>query len=340
MLGAMTTTAPAPPMPPAVAPLLDRLRAPGHPRPAVDPELAGGLREWLEDALAEPVAGLADDVGDIRVRKDALTQVLVCEGHFAASRGAPRVVTPELARGSLVDALFRQWVTVGEVGEPITDALAALEADGGGDGVVAFVGDLGLEPRRALAEEVAAHVERIRADWPVPSPAWLPRTQDRIMVPVAGGRVVLSGVVDLAMGGPAIDQASVCLVEVKSGARRIEHRADIHFYALLETMRAGAPPFRVATYYSATGELDVESIGEDVLVGALQRVLGATIRMCRLAAGSAPVLTPNPLCAWCAGLPGCGPGQRRAGTDVPRSGGTGRADVEADVVAHLREPVA
>jgi len=336
MLGAMTTTTPSPGMPPAVAPILDRLRAPGHPRPAVDPELAGGLREWLEDALAEPVAALGDDVADVRVRKDALTQVLVCEGHFAASRRALRAVTPELARGSLVDALFRQWITVGEVGEPITDALGALEAEGGGDGVVAFVGRLDPDRRSALAQEVSAHVERIRADWPVPSPAWLPRTQDRIMVPVAGGRVVLSGVVDLAMGGPAIDQASVCLVEVKSGARRVEHRADLHFYALLETMRAGAPPFRVATYYSATGELDVESIGEDVLVGALQRVLGATTRMCRLAAGAAPVLTPNPLCAWCIGLPGCGPGRRRAGTDVPRTVG---ADLEADLGADLGEPV-
>jgi len=145
----------------------------------------------------------------------------------------------------------------------------------------------------------------------VPSPAWLARTQDRITVPLAGGQVLLSGVVDLAFGGPAHDQASVCLVEIKSGTRRIEHHADLHFYALLETLRAGAPPFRVATYYTATGELDVEAIGEDVLVAATTRW------MCRLAAGGAPVPTPNPLCAWCVGLPGCVPGQERAGTDVP-----------------------
>ena len=77
----------------------------------------------------------------------------------------------------------------------------------------------------------------------------------------------------------------------------------------------------MATYYTATGELDVESIGEDVLVGALGRVVAAATRMCRLAAGAAPVATPNPLCAWCAGLPGCAPGQERAGTDVPRRAG-------------------
>jgi hypothetical protein len=309
-------------VPSATAPLVDRLRAPGATRPAVDPELAGGLREWLEDELAGPVAVLGDDAADIRVRKDAITQVLVCEAHFAAARAGAPVLTPELVRGSLVDALFRQWVTVGAIGDPLGDALGALQADGADD-AVAFVAAMTAERRRRLADEVAAHAARIRAEWPVPSPAWLARTQDRITVPLAGGRVLLSGVVDLAFGGPAHDQASVCLVEVKSGTRRVEHRADLHFYALLETLRAGAPPFRAATYYSATGELDVESIGEDVLVGALQRVVAAAGRMCRLAAGASPRPTPNPLCAWCAGLPACEPGQQRAGTAVPRGADDG-----------------
>lgn len=315
-------------LPGRLAPVLDRLRAPGTARPPVDPGLAGGLREWLEDELADPVGALGPEVGDIRVRKDAVTQVLLCEAHFAASRRVPRVVTYELARGSLVDALFRQRVTVGEITDPVADALGALTVDEAEDGVVAFVAALPAARRRALADEIAAHVARIIEDWPVPSPAWLPRTQDRITVPLAGGRVLLSGVVDLAFGGPAGDQASVCLVEVKSGARRVEHRADLHFYALLETLRSGAPPFRAATYYTATGELDVEPIGEHLLVGALQRVVAATASMCRLAAGATPVATPNPLCAWCAALPECRPGQRRAGTDVPM----GSAELDDGVV--------
>ena len=119
------------------------------------------------------------------------------------------------------------------------------------------------------------------------SPAWLPRTQERLEVPLCGGRVVLAGVVDLVLGSPAQDRASVCLVELKSGARRIEHRPDLHFYALLEALRSGAPPFRIATYYSGTGELDAEPVGEDTLVGALSRALDGAIRLCRVAAGSA-----------------------------------------------------
>jgi hypothetical protein len=144
----------------------------------------------------------------------------------------------------------------------------------------------------------------------------LPRTQERIEVPLCGGRVVLAGVVDLVLGSPARDRASVCLVELKSGARRLEHRPDLHFYALLEALRSGAPPFRIATYYSGTGELDAEPVDEDVLVPALSRALDGAIRLCRVSAGAEPERRPNHLCAWCVGLPGCVPGQRRAGTDV------------------------
>jgi hypothetical protein len=154
--------------------------------------------------------------------------------------------------------------------------------------------------------------------WPVLNPAWFPRTQERLEVPLAGGRLVLAGVVDLVVGAPDGPRASVCIIEVKSGARRLEHRSDLHFYALLETLRSGAPPFRIGTYYTRRTELDVEPVNEAVLMSALQRVLTGSARLCRLATGEPPARSPNPLCAWCAGLPGCPPGQQRAGRERPR----------------------
>jgi len=298
--------------------LLRRLRGDGVPRPAIDPGLAGGLRDWLEDGLMEAVSALPTGVEVVRVSKETLNQVLVCEAHAVAFRQAPRVVTVDLARGSLVDALFRQWVTTGAIDDPWGDALAAFEVEGDRDGVVSFLAGLPAPLGRRLRDEVAEHAASIVERWPLPSPAWFPRTQERLEVPLCGGRVVLAGVVDLVLGGPAQDRASVCLVELKSGARRLEHRGDLHFYALLEALRSGAPPFRIATYYSGTGELDAEPVGEDTLVGALARTLDGTLRLCGLAAGVEPARSPNHLCAWCVGLPHCAPGQQRAGTDVPK----------------------
>jgi hypothetical protein len=279
------------------------------------------LRDWLEDGLAGPAGAVAPDAVPVRVTKEALTGVLTCEAHLVARRAAPRVVSAELARGSMVDALFRQWVTTGRLDDPWSDALAAVGVGGDPDGIAGFVEELPAERRQALVEEIEEHAAGLVARWPVPSPTWLPRTQERVVVPLVGGRVVMSGVVDLAFGGPAGERASVCVVELKSGRRRVEHRGDLHFYALLETLRSGAPPFRIATYYTRTGELDVEAVGEDVLVGAVERVLAGAVRLCRLAGGTEPVRSPNGLCAWCSDLPRCDPGQARAGTDVPRRAG-------------------
>ena len=245
---------------------LARLRGDATARPAVDPGLAGGLRDWLEDELSEAVAGLADTAAPVRVTKDVLHQVLVCEAHLLAERRAPRRVTTDIARGTMVDLLFRQWVTTGSVVDPFTDALDALRV-AEDDGVLAFVEQLTPDDRACLAAEVEEHAACIAECWPVLSSSWMARTQERLVVPLAGGRVLLSGRVDLAIGAPSAGRASVCIVEVKSGRRRVEHRGDVHLYALLETLRSGAPPFRVATFYTAGGELDVEPVGRDASSG-------------------------------------------------------------------------
>jgi hypothetical protein len=294
---------------PEGADLLRHLRGDGAPRPVVDPGLSGGLREWLEDGLAGVVGSGPTGAHPVRVNKNSLNQVLVCEAHLMAGRSTPRAVTVELARGSMVDALFRQWITTGTIDDPWDDAIAALEVEGDRDGVVQFAAGLERRRRRALAAEVAEHAAMLRARWPVLSPAWLARTQERIEIPLCGGRVVLAGVLDLVLGAPAHDRASICLVELKSGARRIEHRGDLRFYALLETLRSGSPPFRTATYYSASGELDADAVDEDALVSALHRTLEGATRLCRLSSGAEPARTPNPLCAWCAALASCPPGR-------------------------------
>jgi hypothetical protein len=318
--------------------LLARLRGDADERPAVDPGLAGGLRDWFEDVLG--AAGGSPDAPVVRVTKETVNQVLVCEAHALSRTAMPRTVTIELARGVLVDALFRQWVTLGDIAEPWADATAAVEC-AGDEAVVRFIGDLDTRSRDRLAEEIREHAARITSVWPVSNPSWLARTQERLEVPLGGGRLVLSGVVDLAFGAPCAGRASVCLVELKSGARRLEHRGDLHYYALLETLRGGAPPFRIATYYSATGELDVEQVGEDVLLGAMHRTLAGSERLCRLAAGAEPARTANPLCAWCAELPGCGPGHGRAGSRVPKTAGDPTAEerVWADSPCWVEEEI-
>ena len=187
------------------------------------------------------------------VTKDRLTRVLACEAHHDGTEFGQRAPTVAMACGAIVDVLFRQLVTVGSIGDPMADGLAALSVDDHQAELVSWIERLPGPERDELRAEVERQADGLVRRWPALDPAWLPRTQEALRVGLAGGAVELSARVDLAIGRPARDRASVAIVEVKSGARRIEHRADLHFYALVEALRSPAPPFVVATYYTRTG---------------------------------------------------------------------------------------
>lgn len=253
------------------------------------------------------------------VTKDRLTRVLACEAHQVVAEFGARPPTIAMACGAIVDVLFRQLVTVGSIGEPMVDGLAALSVDDHQRALVSWIERLPGPERDQLHAEVDRQAGGLCRRWPSLDPSWLPRTQEAFRVPVAGGTVELSARVDLAIGAPATDEASVAIVEVKSGVRRAEHRADLHFYALLESLRSPAPPFVVATYYTRTGELDVDPVSEELLVGATRRTLAGTRLLWRLSHGSDPLPTPNSLCAACAARPDCTVGRSRS--DAQAGGG-------------------
>jgi hypothetical protein len=251
------------------------------------------------------------------VTKDRLTRVLACEAHYVATEFGQRSNSVALACGAIVDALFRQLVTIGSIGDPMADGLAALAVDDRQSDLVGWVERLSGTEQDALGAEVERQAEGLRRRWPALDPSWLPRTQEAMRMGLADGTFELSARVDLAIGRPAGDVASVAIVEVKSGSRRAEHRADLHFSALLETLRSPAPPFVVATYYTRTGELDVDPVTDELLMGAARRTLEGARRLADLAGGAEPGRTANPLCGRCAVLPDCELGQERLGGSGP-----------------------
>ncbi len=317
--------------------LLDRLRATGRARPSGDPTLAAELRAFLEEGLAPGAGGPARNgpfpvhVGTgLVVTKDRITRALACEEH----RRAPgvREVSPSiaLARGALVDVLFRQLVTVGRIDDVLSDGLDALSVDDHQALLVDWIIRLPSPARSELRAEVDRQIDGLRLRWPSLDPSWLPRTQESMRVPLA--TCTLSARVDLAIGRPGEPTASVAILEVKSGPRRLEHRADLHFYALVETLRSLVPPFVVATYYAATGELDVDPVDAPLLTSAARRCLAGVRAMTGAASGPEPALGPALGCGPCAALPVrdhglCNP------ADVPassvREGGTRASGVRA-----------
>lgn len=251
------------------------------------------------------------------VTRQRLAGALSSAAHASGPVYGKREPSIALACGALVSVLFRQLVTVGTIGDPMADGIAALSLDDRQAGLVYWIEAL----TRAAREELRAEVERqtgaLARRWPVFEPSWLPRTDEAMQVVLSGGAVVLSARVDLVVGRPAEHEASIAMVELVSGARRQLHRADRHFAALVETLRHGAPPFVAATYYTSSGELDVEPIADELLVGAARHVVAGIDALVGPAAGTdrvpvrAPFSVSCPASRWdpadpCAGVTGEG----------------------------------
>lgn len=87
------------------------------------------------------------------------------------------------------------------------------------------------------------------------------------------GPVRLRAVFDLVLGVPTGSPARSFIVDFKTGDQRASHRQDLHFYALVETLRAGSPAYRVATHYLDGGTYCLDDVDEPILRAASRRVV-------------------------------------------------------------------
>jgi hypothetical protein len=245
-------------------------------RPRFDPGLAGGLRAWLEDGASQLVAARGEDAPPLflgpRLLWDAATTA-----HGAAlvepASLEPAIYPMELVQSCLVRALFRQMVTMGHVGDPMADALDALRVDPGRVDMVRQLDAMSHKERASLAASLHTHVAHLVNLTPRFAAGWLPRTHDRVAIPLAGGRVVLGGVFDLLVGAPIPGTATLCAVGLTTGGRWGQARTALHYLALLETLRSGTPPFRVALLHSALGRYGVEDMLEEHLLAIVAHVV-------------------------------------------------------------------
>jgi hypothetical protein len=259
------------------AEVLALLRGDAAARPRFDPGLAGGLRAWLEDAAYDVVATRGEHAAPLFLGP---RQLLGSHDEFggdnkggdwggdwdADGRGDTGTggLTDRLALSRLVHMLLRQLVHTGEIGDPLADALDALRASGDVAGA-REIESLPAPARAALAETLALHARNLTGLVPRFAPGWMPRTNDRVAIPLAGGRIVLHGVFDLVVGLPQPRTASVCAVGLSTSGPWATARRSLHYLSLLETLRTGAPPFRLALLESASGRYGVEDVREEHL---------------------------------------------------------------------------
>src|SRR5262249_59512572 len=111
------------------------------------------------------------------------------------------------------------------------------------------------------------------------------------------GLIQLVGRVDLTLGAPRGNEPRKVIIDMKTGAASAQHRDDLRFYALLETIRMGVPPRRLATYYLDAGRAEVEDVTPALLESALARTVDGTRQLVEvLRAQRAADVSPGATC--------------------------------------------
>jgi hypothetical protein len=304
---------------PAQQAVLDALGSPGGDWPAFDVGLRHELRATLEDGLG-PAVTSANELGllPLHVTKHVLSSVHGCEARFLGeSNDFPGWSIPT-ARGAVAHKAIELSVNLRGNALPrdlVDDALDRLtESENGLATWLQGISEIERAELRAVANDrVATFLEA----WPPLVSKWRPVTEARIRSEVCEGAIVLQGKVDLTLGMAAGTTARKVLVDLKSGAFSPAHLEDLRFYALLETLKLGVPPRRVATYYLESATCEPLDVTDAVLRSAARRVVDGVDRLVALRGGQAqPVYRPGPACRWCPLLASCEAGRAAARQDA------------------------
>jgi hypothetical protein len=296
---------------PAQRAVLAELGATPDERPRFDPALRDRLRAHVEADLAA-VAHEVDPQDPVIVTKHALAMVHGCEARYLAEQADPFAWTVPMARGVVAHKAIE--LSVHLKGEPdpldlVDESLARLAEDDWSLGQwLRTLAEIDLAELRSIANDrVSAFLEC----FPPLKSRWRPVTESRVRAELLDGRVVLTGKVDLTLGRAEGSTAGKVLLDLKTGRTHPQHREDLRFYALLETIRIGTPPRRVASYYLDRARFEAEDVNEDLLFAAAERLLDGAGRMIEL--GQQPtgaIKRTGPACRWCPLLEKCEEGRR------------------------------
>ena len=278
------------------------LGATGEQRPVFPDGLAAGLRERLTTGLQGVAANL--EAGDnLFISKFLLSQVLGCEARHLHELQREFAWNVPVARGTVAHKAIElsvHWRTVPIANELVDQAIATLTNDG--SPIADYLLHLPEAERAQLRSDAANATQAFLDGFPPlrSKPQWRPAVEVRGRYEFLNSKLVLSGKVDLSLGGPTGDRSGRVFIDLKTGRRSRTHVDDLRYYALIETVRYGTPPRALASYYLDESRLSVEIVSQDLLWSAAERVIAGVKRHQTLLSGEdTPVFRPSIVCRWC-----------------------------------------
>lgn len=288
---------------PAQLEVVDDLMAWGQPRPSFRPGLRAELRELLETSVADLIRPPGTE-GATWVSKQALAQIHACESWYLSesTTGFPGW-NVRTARGTVVHKAIELSVAMRAPASPmalVDHAVDSLSNDDSRQSPKPWLDratPLELAELRSAANDT---VSKFLECWPPLQSSWWPRSETGIGVDICDGNITLRAKVDLVLGKAAGQEARALVVDFKTGRPYANHLDDLRFYALVQTLRLGVPPFRVASYYLDTATFRSEDVDDDLLASAARRVVGGVRKILEVQRGTRGAsITEGPQCGWC-----------------------------------------
>jgi CRISPR/Cas system-associated exonuclease Cas4 (RecB family) len=283
---------------------------------AWDPAIAADLR----DELAEATDDLAGRIGKdtLWISKHGLSGLHGCETHHLTTEGKFEW-TVQNVRGTIAHKAIELSIHWDGEAPPLTLVREAVARVANSDlSAGRFIQGMADGDLAELRGECTDLVSKFAESFPKLKAEWYPVTESKSVHNLAEGKIVLSGKADLTLGKIRGVEPAKVIIDLKSGRRHKNHVDDLRFYALLETMKLGVPPRKVASYYLDEARAQVEEVTEGVLRAALARTIDGIYKAVELKEGRAPTVQPGPPCRWCPVSDDCAAGIAfLAGQDEP-----------------------
>jgi hypothetical protein len=251
--------------------VVDALRGDRTVRPLLNHASASGLRAQLEDGIYDVLGALRLD-HSIVVRAASLRQTPDTANFSASTHGR--------LRGVLINQALRLMSVGVRIDSAFDDVVLAWRGESATGELIDVMDHLDNDERARLATDVTAHVVTLaRSLGEVPG-RWMPRSSVRAVQTLGGGNVILRDVVDLMIGTTGGDVASVALFDVTTSPLGEGAERAMRFHALVQTLRTSTMPLRTAAYSSATGDIWISDVDEELLQRSVNEVV-ACIRQMR-----------------------------------------------------------
>jgi hypothetical protein len=289
---------------PAQQEVCDDLLKLGGERPTFRADLRAELHARLTEATSAVAERLELTASSIWIDKRALVGAHGCERRFEAERalGFPGWSTAT-AKGTVVHRALQLapfLLTPLPPRQTVDLAIDRIIEDNGDRTPAEWLRSAPPGEMAELRGEATEVVTKFEECFPPLVAAWRPRVEAPIRHELHKGVITLGARPDLALGRAEGHQARVLIVDLKTGLRYQSHADDLRFYALVETLRLGVPPFRIATFYLDTARWEHEDVTEDIIELALRRTCDGAIKLAELHLHErVPTFSPGPPCGYC-----------------------------------------